>query len=81
MALDIALGHLSGSTPVGVVKNAFREGEECIVSTLQALREDDACVDMRSIVIVGGEETEIWRMNGDVRGLITPRGYHKKYVY
>jgi precorrin-3B C17-methyltransferase len=81
MALDIALQHLPGNTPVGVVKNAFREGEECIVSTLQALRDDDACVDMRSLVIVGGEETRIWETNGDVRGLITPRGYHRKYVY
>lgn len=81
MALDIALRHLPGSTPVGVVKNAFREGEECIVTTLQALRDDDACVDMRSLVIVGGEETRIWEENGDVRGIITPRGYHRKYVY
>ncbi len=80
-ALDIALGHLAGTTPVGVVKNAFREGEDRVVTTLQALRDDDSCVDMRSIVIVGGEETKIWEMNGDVRGIITPRGYHRKYVY
>jgi precorrin-3B C17-methyltransferase len=81
MALDIALGHLPGSTPVGVVKNAFREGETCVVTTLRALRDDDSCVDMRSLVIVGGEETKIWEENGDVRGIITPRGYHRKYVY
>jgi len=81
MALDIALVHLPGSTPVGVVQNAFREGEKRIVTTLQALRDDDSCVDMRSLVIVGGEESRFWEMNGDVRGIITPRGYHRKYVY
>jgi len=81
MALDIALRHRHPDTPVGVVKNAFREKEEIIITTLRDLREDDRAVDMRSLVIVGGEETRQMEAGSIVKGIITPRGYHRKYVY
>ena len=38
-------------------------------------------VDMHTTVIIGGSESRIWRMGDDVKGVITPRGYHRKYVY
>jgi precorrin-3B C17-methyltransferase len=38
-------------------------------------------VDMHSILIFGGEESRIWRNGTDVKGIITPRGYHRKYTY
>lgn len=79
-ALRIARKHLVGSTPVGVVKNAYREGEETVVRTLDELIESEEFVDMHSTVIVGGEESKSWRM-GDVTGMVTPRGYQRKYVY
>lgn len=80
-ALEIALRHLPGETPVGVIKNAFREGEEITITTLEDLVHDDACVDMHSIVIVGGEESRVLRVGDGIGGIITPRGYDRKYVY
>lgn len=79
-ALGIAKKHLAGSTPVGVVKNAYRDGEETIIKTLDDMIESHEFVDMHSTVIVGGEESITWRA-GDVTGMVTPRGYGRKYVY
>jgi precorrin-3B C17-methyltransferase len=80
-AIGIARRYLPDETPVGVVKNAYRDGEEVLITTLSGIHDRLAFVDMHSIVIVGGEETKIWRIDEDVRGIITPRGYHRKYVY
>mgnify|MGYP000859774031 FL=1 len=80
-AVAIARRHLPDATPVGVVRNAYREGEERLITTLGEFRDHFAFVDMHSIVFVGGEETRIWRSETDERGIITPRGYHRKYVY
>jgi precorrin-3B C17-methyltransferase len=41
----------------------------------------ESVVDMHTTVIIGGKESRIWRMGEDVKGIITPRGYHHKYVY
>jgi len=81
VAIGIARRHLPAETPVGVVRNAYREGEERLITTLGEFEDHFAFVDMHSIVFVGGEETRIWRDEGDERGIITPRGYHRKYVY
>ncbi len=81
LALDIAIKHLSGKTPVAVVKNAFRDGEKYSFSTLNELREDNSFVDMHSLVIIGGTKTKFWRVNDTIKGLITSRGYDRKYVY
>ncbi|WOF15831.1 precorrin-3B C(17)-methyltransferase [Methanoplanus sp. FWC-SCC4] len=80
IALSIALGFKSGKTPVGIVKNAFREEQDIRYYTLDELFEDDSFVDMHSIVIIGGEESRFMDI-GDRRGIITPRGYERKYVY
>ena len=80
-AVAIARRHLPAETPVGVVKNAYREEEERLITTLGDLEDHLDFVDMRSTVFIGGEETRIWRDEEDERGIITPRGYHRKYVY
>ncbi|MDD1677702.1 MAG: precorrin-3B C(17)-methyltransferase [Methanomicrobiales archaeon] len=80
-ALEIAGKHLADTVPVGVVRNAYREEEEVLVTTLGGMRENLDRIDMHSTVIIGGEETRIWRRGSDVRGIITPRGYHRKYTY
>ncbi len=80
-AVAIAGRHLAPATPVGVVKDAFRKSEESLVTTLEQFPDRFDFVDMHSIVIIGGEESRLWRMDQDVRGIITPRGYHRKYVY
>lgn len=79
-AMVIAREHLAGNTPVGIVKDAYREGESIMYSTIDQMIADNSFVDMHSTVIVGGEESRIWR-SGDVKGIITPRGYHRKYLY
>ncbi len=81
-ALEIGLRHARPDTPVGVVRNAFRGEEESFtVTDLGSLHEDDSIVDMHSMVIIGGEGTRLFKEGENVRGIITPRGYHRKYVY
>jgi precorrin-3B C17-methyltransferase len=79
--MEKALIKLPKSTPVGIVKNAYREGEITKITDLGALAEDDSFVDMHSTVIIGNSESHIWKEGDNVRGIITPRGYDRKYVY
>ena len=79
-ALAIALKYRDGTVPVAVVKNAFRDEQEMRFFTIRSLFTDDSYVDMRSIVIIGGEESRIDTV-GDREMMITPRGYDRKYVY
>ncbi len=81
LAMEIAGKYRSPETPVGIVRNAFREGEETVITTLGDISAVEEQVDMHTTIIVGGEETRIWRKGEDVKGIITPRGYHRKYVY
>jgi cobalt-precorrin 5A hydrolase/precorrin-3B C17-methyltransferase len=68
-AREILLDHRSPDTPVGIVKDAYREGqEEVFLTDLGSLRPED--VDMLSTVIVGNSRTEI-----RTGRLVTPRGY------
>jgi len=81
IALEKALKYKSGDTPAAVVKNSHRDEEEIRYYTLSELFEDDEFVDMRSVVIIGGEESEFIGDEINVSGIITPRGYDRKYVY
>ena len=80
IAMKIAGEYLCGTTPIGIVKNASRDGQKVHVSTLGKADEVEDLVDMHSVVFIGGNESRIWRMKDDI-GIITPRGYHTKYVY
>jgi precorrin-3B C17-methyltransferase len=80
-AVAIAGRHRSGETPVGIVQNAYREGEKVMVMRLADLEGCLDLVDMHSIVIIGGEESRRGRIGSDGEGIITPRGYHTKYLY
>ena len=73
--------YLDMGTPVAIVRDALREGEKVIVTTLGDVETVEEEVDMHTTVIIGGKESRIWRMGDDVKGIITPRGYHNKYVY
>jgi precorrin-3B C17-methyltransferase len=81
LALAIAKKFRSPETPVGIVRNAYREDEEIVITTLSEGADNIDRVDMHTTVIIGGEESRIWRNGTDVEGIITPRGYHRKYVY
>lgn len=65
---EILLRYRSPATPVGVVRNAGREGEEVWLSDLRQFT--DLPVDMLSTVIIGNSQTK--RLNSR---LVTPRGY------
>jgi cobalt-precorrin 5A hydrolase/precorrin-3B C17-methyltransferase len=66
-ALEILASHRPPGAPAAVVRNAFRPGEEVLVTTLAEL--DPATVDMRSVVIAGSSATRM------VAGrMVTPRG-------
>jgi adenosylcobyric acid synthase len=68
-ARELLLACRSPQTPVGIVRNACREGEEKILSTLAGMPLDS--IDMFSLVIVGNSATYV-----DEQGrMVTPRGY------
>lgn len=67
-ALDIARRHRAASTPVGLVRKAYRPDQSVEVCSLADF--DPAKVDMLSLVIVGNSAT---RAVG--QRMLTPRGY------
>lgn len=61
-----------GDTPVGIVRNAGREGQMVSTCTLESFNPED--VDMFSIVIIGNSQSRLTSS-----GLfITPRGYYRE---
>jgi len=74
--IGIVRRHRSGSVPVGLVKNAYRDGERAVVTTLERALDYDDFVDMHTTAIIGNSESRIWGER-----IITPRGYHRKYDY
>ena len=67
-AYEILLKHRSPNTPVGIVRQAGRKGEETVVSTLKDLLICE--VDMATTIIVGNSTTRVVN-----RRMVTPRGY------
>ena len=67
-AMEILRGYRGHETPVGIARNAYREGQDCKLTTLGEL--DEADVDMFTTVIIGNSLTR------DLHGyLVTLRGY------
>jgi cobalt-precorrin 5A hydrolase / precorrin-3B C17-methyltransferase len=64
----ILLAHRSSDTPVGVVREAYREGQRVTLTDLGSLRPES--VDMLTTVIVGSSRTEV-----RAGRMVTPRGY------
>ena len=71
-ARDITLKYRSGTTPVGIVTNAYREKQSIVLSNLKDFADED--INMLSVVIIGNSQTVL-----DKGRLITPRGYQSKY--
>ncbi len=59
-------------TPVGIVRNAARQGESVDITTLSHL--DESRVDMLSILLVGNSKTKVFGNK-----MVTPRGYLETY--
>lgn len=69
IARDILLRYKNGNTPVGIVRNAKRQGETVTITTLEKMLDEN--IDMVTIVIIGNSNTKV--ENGV---MITPRGYN-----
>ena len=67
---EIFLKQRSGSTPVGIVRQAGREDQQVSLTTLETL--DPEQVDMFTILIIGNSQSYI----SDGK-FITPRGYYR----
>ena len=67
-AREIFLKHRSPETPVAIIRNAFRDGQSKVLTTLDFMLSQE--IDMLSIVIIGNSETE-----SDGRWMVTRRGY------
>ncbi len=67
-AMDIISEYKKPDTPVGIVKNAGRQGNEKRITTISDIDYD--FVDMRTVLIIGNSSTYI---KGEK--IITPRGY------
>ena len=70
-AWEILLKYRDKSTPVGIIKAAYRQEEEVILTTLGEMLE--APIDMLTTVIIGNQSTSRHH-----QWLITPRGYLQK---
>lgn len=73
-ARGIMLKYKPKTTPVAIVRNAGREDEEHVVTTLDEMLNHE--INMLTIVIIGNANTFI--KDGK---MITPRGYSNKYEY
>lgn len=67
-AVELMLKHKDGNTPVGIVKDAYRENQVVYTTTLDSIDYGD--IDMRTVIIVGNKTSYI--NDGKI---ITPRGY------
>ncbi|WP_339223409.1 precorrin-3B C(17)-methyltransferase [Paenibacillus sp. FSL H8-0332] len=71
-ARGILLRYRDPATPVGIVKSAYRDRQQTVVTTLQDMLEHE--IGMLSTVVVGNSATVVYE---DL--MITPRGYERKY--
>jgi len=69
----ILLEHRDPNTPVGIVKSAYRKGQQVVRTTLVDMLEHD--IGMLTTVLIGNSQTFF---HGEL--MITPRGYQRKYT-
>lgn len=72
-AQRILLEHRSPSTPVGLVKSAYRDREHIVITDLEHMLDHD--IGMLTTVIIGNSSTFLYDNK-----IITPRGYQRKYT-
>ena len=68
---ELFLQSRSADTPVGYVRQAGREGQHAVVTTLGGFNPDE--VDMFTVVIIGNSQSYTWQGH-----FITPRGYYNR---
>jgi precorrin-3B C17-methyltransferase len=70
----ILLKHRKPTTPVAIIKSAYRESETIVMTDLENLLNFDEELGMTSTVIIGNSSTYTYK---DL--MINPRGYKSKY--
>ena len=75
-ARRILLEHRADSTPVGLVREAYRDEQRVALTDLAGLEGRAAEVDMFTTVIIGNSTS--YELNGR---MVTPRGYEEKQRY
>jgi precorrin-3B C17-methyltransferase len=70
----ILLKHRKSTTPVAIIKSAYRESETIVMTDLENLLNFDEELGMTSTVIIGNSSTYAYK---DL--MINPRGYKSKY--
>jgi len=71
---EIFLKHRKPDTPVAIVKGAYRESQQVVVTTLDRMLEHQDMLGMITTVIVGNSSTFNYKGM-----MINPRGYSSKY--
>jgi cobalt-precorrin 5A hydrolase/precorrin-3B C17-methyltransferase len=71
-ARDIIMQHRPPSTAVGIVTNAYRQGQQVIITDIEHMLEHR--IGMSTNIIIGTSKTFVVN-----NWMITPRGYDKKY--
>ena len=71
-AQEIFLKHRLPTTPVGLVKSGWREGENVVKTTLDKMADQE--IGMLTTIIIGNSHTYYFK---DI--MLTPRGYQTKY--
>lgn len=72
-AQRILLKYRAADTPVGLVKSAYRDTQDIVLTTLEEMLEHD--IGMLTTVVVGNSSTFLYDNK-----IITPRGYQRKYT-
>lgn len=73
---EIFLQERNADTPVGYVRNAGREEQTVVITTLKDFNPED--IDMFTIVIIGNSQTYVAHtVSGSKEIMITPRGYFR----
>jgi len=72
-ARRILLEHRSGKTPVGIVKDAFRPGQQVTITDLEGLEGIAEDINMVTTVVIGNSTTYLLKGH-----MATPRGYRDK---
>src|SRR4030067_3803393 len=75
-AVEIIRKYRSETTPAGIVKNASRNGETVIATTLGRILEYNDSIVMSTLILIGNSESRLWKNR-----IITQRGYKRKYEY
>ncbi len=72
-ARRILMGHRPGSTPVGIVKDAYRASQNVTITDLAGLQDHYPEIDMVTTVVVGNSTSYVHSGS-----MITPRGYEAR---